>query len=205
MWRCSRRCSRRRYVFSFFSMLTTVCVLYSKGLKTDKLPAQLFEIDEDAKDEVRSRATRNWLCDPLVFKDFYQENVQNWHKWAGHLVVSGVSLMWSAYCANPQTRTSSPARSINSSHRSCAFLPSFRMQIISDRGLHLGSMIAVVLPRQRAETDLFLYLLPRCFIISNSWIFNTKWICVACKKIWFFFHLCTVVLMSRRYIVRLLF
>lgn len=27
----------------------------SKGLKTDKLPAQVFEIDEDAKDEV-SRA-----------------------------------------------------------------------------------------------------------------------------------------------------
>lgn len=25
---------------------------YSKGLKTDKLPAHVFEIDEDAKDEV---------------------------------------------------------------------------------------------------------------------------------------------------------
>lgn len=30
-------------------------VFHSKGLKTDKLPNQVFEIDEDAKDEV-SRA-----------------------------------------------------------------------------------------------------------------------------------------------------
>lgn len=27
--------------------------VHSKGLKTDKLPAHVFEIDEDAKDEVR--------------------------------------------------------------------------------------------------------------------------------------------------------
>lgn len=27
-------------------------VFHSKGLKTDKLPNQVFEIDEDAKDEV---------------------------------------------------------------------------------------------------------------------------------------------------------
>lgn len=30
---------------------------HSKGLKTDKLPAHVFEIDEDAKDEV-SRGVR---------------------------------------------------------------------------------------------------------------------------------------------------
>lgn len=86
--------------------------------------------------------------------------------------------MWSAYCANPQTRTSSPVRAINSSHRSCSFLPSFRMQIITDRGLHLGSMIAVVPPGQRVEPDFF---------------------CVH------FFHICTVFPTSRRYIVMLLF
>lgn len=27
-------------------------VFHSKGLKTDKLPNQVFEVDEDAKDEV---------------------------------------------------------------------------------------------------------------------------------------------------------
>ncbi len=30
---------------------------HSKGLKTDKLPAHVFEIDEDAKDEVSRRAS----------------------------------------------------------------------------------------------------------------------------------------------------
>lgn len=47
-------------VRSFFFLKDPDCVcFYSKGLKTDKLPAHLFEIDEDAKDEVSRRAAGN--------------------------------------------------------------------------------------------------------------------------------------------------
>lgn len=44
----------------------SVC-FHSKGLKTDKLPAHLFEIDEDAKDEVSRGASEcKWSAfDPL--------------------------------------------------------------------------------------------------------------------------------------------
>lgn len=52
-------------VFFFLNAHNCVC-FYSKGLKTDKLPAQLFEIDEDAKDEVSRGASGN----------FYQENMK---------------------------------------------------------------------------------------------------------------------------------
>lgn len=44
----------------------SVC-FHSKGLKTDKLPTHLFEIDEDAKDEVSRGASEcEWSAiDPL--------------------------------------------------------------------------------------------------------------------------------------------
>lgn len=35
-------------------------VFYSKGLKTDKLPNQVFEVDEDAKDEVSGAVVDRW-------------------------------------------------------------------------------------------------------------------------------------------------
>lgn len=35
-----------------FVYLFICCFFYSKGLKTEKLPAHTFEVDEDAKDEV---------------------------------------------------------------------------------------------------------------------------------------------------------
>lgn len=57
----------------FFSLKDPDCVcFYSKGLKTDKLPAHLFEIDEDAKDEVSRGAAGNaglsfWPTGPRRF------------------------------------------------------------------------------------------------------------------------------------------
>lgn len=117
----------------------SVC-FHSKGLKTDKLPAHLFEIDEDAKDEVSGGASEcKWSAfDPLDYTDYTDLTAK----------LSVTSVVWPACSVTPQILSRSPASAINSAHRSCFPLPSCRMQINWDRGLSLRSMIAAALPRQ---------------------------------------------------------
>lgn len=95
----------------FFVKAHNCVCFHSKGLKTDKLPSHLFEIDEDAKDEVR-RHTANWLWPDgshwLSPEKHAIIDTKEHCRQCGQRIVSGVSLMWSAYCVNPKTRTSSP-------------------------------------------------------------------------------------------------
>lgn len=70
MWRENRPHHRGKYSREGPDLLKTADPLslsfQSKGLKTDKLPAHVFEIDEDAKDEVSRGASSAIISQALI-------------------------------------------------------------------------------------------------------------------------------------------